>query len=117
MTDDSNTDAKAGRHEGDVAFIQALADLLNRNELTELEVAREYGEDDSLTVRVVKQAPQMVTHSVSAQPPAATPALSSAPAPVAAAAPEAGGDPAALPGAVAKLTAAADTIRTLCGTS
>ena len=100
MTDDSNTDAKAGRHEGDVAFIQALADLLNRNELTELEVAREYGEDDSLTVRVVKQAPQMVTHSVSAQPPAATPALSSAPAPVAAAAPEAGGDPAALPGAV-----------------
>ena len=40
----------------DVAFISALAELLNRNELTELSVKREYGEDDSLEVRVVKQA-------------------------------------------------------------
>ncbi len=43
-------------HESDVAFIQALAELLNRNELTELSVVREYGEHDSLEVRVVKQA-------------------------------------------------------------
>lgn len=42
-------------HENDVAFIQALAELLNRNELTEISVVREYGEDDSLEVRVVKQ--------------------------------------------------------------
>ena len=40
----------------DVAFISALAELLNKNELTELSVKREYGEDDSLEVRVVKQA-------------------------------------------------------------
>jgi acetyl-CoA carboxylase biotin carboxyl carrier protein len=42
--------------ETDVAFISALAELLNRNDLTELSVKREYGEDDSLEVRVVKQA-------------------------------------------------------------
>ena len=42
--------------EADVAFISALAELLNKNELTELSVKREYGEDDSLDVRVVKQA-------------------------------------------------------------
>jgi acetyl-CoA carboxylase biotin carboxyl carrier protein len=41
--------------EADVAFIQALAELLNQNALTELSVKREYGEDDSLEVRVVKQ--------------------------------------------------------------
>ena len=40
-------------HENDVAFIQALAELLNSNDLTEISVVREYGEDDSLEVRVV----------------------------------------------------------------
>ncbi|HSF63133.1 MAG TPA: acetyl-CoA carboxylase biotin carboxyl carrier protein [Paracoccaceae bacterium] len=42
--------------DADVAFIQALAELLNKNDLTELSVKREYGEDDSLEVRVLKQA-------------------------------------------------------------
>ena len=42
--------------DADVAFISALAELLNKNDLTELSVKREYGEDDSLEVRVVKQA-------------------------------------------------------------
>ena len=42
--------------DADVAFISALAELLNKNQLTELSVKREYGEDDSLDVRVVKQA-------------------------------------------------------------
>ncbi len=42
--------------DADVAFIQALAELLNKNDLTELSVKREYAEDDSLEVRVVKQA-------------------------------------------------------------
>ena len=42
--------------DADVNFIAALAELLNKNELTELSVKREYGEDDSLEVRVVKQA-------------------------------------------------------------
>ena len=43
-------------HETDVAFIQALAELLNKNELTDLTVKREYGENDSLNVRVSKRA-------------------------------------------------------------
>ena len=36
-------------HDSDVAFISALAELLRENDLTELEVMREYGEADSLT--------------------------------------------------------------------
>lgn len=103
MGEDSKTESKAGRHEADVAFIQALADLLNRNELSELEVAREYGEDDSLTVRVVKHAPPVMTHAAPIAAPHAAPSLpappASAPAPSAPAAAPAG-DPAALPGAV-----------------
>ncbi len=39
-------------HETDVTFIKALAELLRENDLTELRVKREYGEDDSLDVRV-----------------------------------------------------------------
>ena len=42
--------------DADVAFISALAELLNKNELTELSVKRDYGTDDSLEVRVVKQS-------------------------------------------------------------
>lgn len=77
----------------DVAFISALAELLNKNDLTELSVKREYGEDDSLEVRVVKQA-NVVTVT------AAAPVMHHA-APVAAAAPAAAPeDPAQHPGAV-----------------
>ncbi len=49
-------------HDDDVAFIKALAELLNDNDLTELQVKRNYGEDDSLNVRVSRRkevAPQM----------------------------------------------------------
>ena len=42
--------------DADVAFISALAELLNKNDLTELSVKREYGERDSLDVKVVKKA-------------------------------------------------------------
>ena len=85
-------------HEADVAFIQALAELLNRNELTELSVKREYGEDDSLDVRVVKQSTvvQAAPVTYAAAPAAAAPAAAAA-APAAAAIPE---DPAQHPGAV-----------------
>tara|TARA_A200000113_G_scaffold109397_1_gene98192 strand:- start:484 stop:978 length:495 start_codon:yes stop_codon:yes gene_type:complete len=38
----------------DVEFVQSLAKLLNQNELTELEVSREYGETDKINVRVSK---------------------------------------------------------------
>ena len=44
-------------HESDVAFIKALAELLRENDLTELRVKREYGEDDSLDVRVSRGGP------------------------------------------------------------
>lgn len=88
-------------HDADVAFISALAELLRANDLTELQVKREYGEDDSLNVRVSRQQNQIVTSvaSTAAAMPVAAPV-----APVAAAdMPEtdtSGGDPAHHPGAV-----------------
>ena len=87
--------------EADVAFIQALAELLNKNELTELSVKREYGEDDSLEVRVVKQA-NVVTVAAAAPAYAAAPAAAVAAPAAAAAAPAAAApeDPAQHPGAV-----------------
>ena len=85
-------------HDSDVAFIQALAELLRENDLTELEVMREYGEDDSLNVRVSRAAPP-VFQAAAAPAPAAH--AVAAPAPVAAAAaPAPAQDPASLPGAV-----------------
>lgn len=87
-------------HEADVAFIKALAELLNDNDLTELEVNREYGEDDSLTVRVARSAPQQVTYAAPvahAPAPVAAAPMAAAPAAAAPAMPE---DPAAHPGAV-----------------
>ena len=87
-------------HDGDVAFVTALAEVLRNNELTDLEVKREYGEDDSLTVRVSRQltaAPVVQTATVAAAAPAAAPASSATPA----AAPSASDDdPAQHPGAV-----------------
>ena len=47
-------------HDADVAFIRALAELLNENDLTELQVKRDYAEDDSLNVRVSRKPPQQV---------------------------------------------------------
>jgi acetyl-CoA carboxylase biotin carboxyl carrier protein len=85
-------------HDSDVAFIQALAELLRENDLTELEVMREYGEDDSLNVRVSRAAPSVTYAAAPAQmqyaPAAAAPAAA---APAAASTPQ---DPATLPGAV-----------------
>lgn len=86
-------------HDADVAFIQALAELLRENDLTELQVKREYGEDDSLNVRVSRHMGQHV--SAAAILPAAPAALAApavtAPTPTADAAPA---DPANDPGAV-----------------
>ncbi|PWE30460.1 acetyl-CoA carboxylase biotin carboxyl carrier protein [Maritimibacter sp. 55A14] len=65
-------------HDADVAFIQALAELLRSNELTELEVHRDYGEDDSLNVRVARQ---MQAAPAAAPVHVAAPAASAAPAP------------------------------------
>lgn len=86
-------------HDADVAFIQALAELLRENDLTELQVKREYGEDDSLNVRVSRQFGQTVVQATAA--PAAPIATAAAPtAPAAPAAEPAPEDPAEDPGAV-----------------
>lgn len=84
--------------DADVAFIQALAELLNKNDLTELSVKREYGEDDSLEVRVVKQANIVHTAAAAPQMMMAAPAAHHAAAAVAPVA--ANEDPAQHPGAV-----------------
>ncbi len=85
-------------HDDDVAFIKALAELLNDNELTELQVKREYGEDDSLNVRVsrkIEAAPQYVAQAPMQHAPAPG-AVPAGTAPAAAV----GEDPASHPGAV-----------------
>ncbi len=89
-------------HDADVAFIQALAELLRENDLTELQVKRDYGADDSLNVRVSRQMHQQVVTQVAAaaQPAPAAAAAAAAPAPAPASASSAGEDPADHPGAV-----------------
>lgn len=89
-------------HDADVSFIQALAELLEKNDLTELEVMREYGDNDSMNVRVSRQkeiVTAMAPAPVAAAPVAAAPAPAAAPA--APTAPAASNeDPASHPGAV-----------------
>ena len=86
-------------HESDVSFIKALAELLRENDLSELQVKRDYGENDSLNVRVSRQMQTIVQASVPAAAPApSAPAPSAASAP--AAAPAVSDDPASHPGAV-----------------
>jgi acetyl-CoA carboxylase biotin carboxyl carrier protein len=85
------------RNDADIAFIKALAELLNENDLAELTVKREYGDNDSLNVRVSKMgavavAPQMVAAPAMAAP---APVASAASAPI-----EVAADPAQHPGAV-----------------
>src|SRR5690606_24233851 len=87
-------------HAEDTAFIQALAELLNRNELTELKVEREYGEDDRLTVELSKHGRQVMVQSAPVYAPQAPQAPAAAPAAPAAAAPAPASDPANHPGAV-----------------
>ena len=85
------------KHDADVAFIQALAELLRENDLTELQVKRDYGADDSLNVRVSRQVAQA---AAPVQVAAAAAPVAAPPAPAAAPAPEVEADPAGHPGAV-----------------
>ncbi|WP_116084343.1 acetyl-CoA carboxylase biotin carboxyl carrier protein [Tropicimonas sp. IMCC34011] len=87
--------------DADVAFIEALAELLRAKDLTEIEVNREYGEDDSLNVRVSRhaQAAPQVQHIAHAAP-AASPAPTTAQPQPASGAPAEPEDPAEHPGAV-----------------
>ena len=89
-------------HDSDVSFIRALAELLRENDLTELQVKRDYGEDSSLNVRVTRQPAQPAAQLQVPTPPAiAAPPAPAATAPASAApASEASPDPAAHPGAV-----------------
>jgi acetyl-CoA carboxylase biotin carboxyl carrier protein len=85
----------------DIAFIRALAELLRDTDLAELEVSREYGEDDELRVRLSRAAAQpapmpAAAFSVAPPRPAEAPAQAAA-APAPSAPPE---DPAEHPGAV-----------------
>lgn len=83
--------------DADVAFIKALAELLDANDLTELQVKREYGDEGSLNVRV-SRAKTIVTEVMAAPVHHAAPAPAIAQAP--ASEPAASDDPATLPGAV-----------------
>jgi len=90
-------------HESDVAFVKALAELLNDNELTELQVKRDYGENDSLNVRVSRKQ-EIIAQAAMPAPVAAMAAPAAAAAAAAPAAAEgapATEDPADHPGAVA----------------
>lgn len=78
----------------DIAFIQALSEMLRTHDLSEIEVKRNYGEDDSLAVRVARQA----TLAQIPAPEAVSPALAAPVVP--ALAPGLADDPAQLPGAV-----------------
>ncbi len=81
----------------DVDFITALAELLRSNDLTEIEVMREFGKDDVLNVRVARQiqsAAAVVAAPIAVAP---TPAATAAATP---AAPAVSDDPAQLAGAV-----------------
>lgn len=91
---------KKDSHEADVAFIKALAELLRDNDLTELQVRREYGEADSLDVTVSRATQTVVQAAVAPAPaPAAAAQAPAAPAAAPAAAPTSD-DPAQHPGAV-----------------
>jgi len=51
--------------DSDVDFIKALSEILRANDLTEIEVSRDYGENDSMDVRVARE---IVTAPVAAAP-------------------------------------------------
>lgn len=87
------------KQDADVAFVQALAKVLREHDLSEIEVQREDGSDETLNVRLARQAnvasPPVTT--VPAATPAPVAALATTPATPAPPPPD---DPAQHPGAV-----------------
>jgi len=82
----------------DVEFIQALAELLRENDLTELQVKRDYGDEKTLNVRVSRQTIVTTAPQTLAAAPATAPAVTPVTAPDApTTSPD---DPAQHPGAV-----------------
>jgi acetyl-CoA carboxylase biotin carboxyl carrier protein len=92
----TKTTPQDSARDSDVSFIKALAELLRENDLTELQVKRDYGENDSLNVRVSRNPPAQVVTQMAQAAPAQTMAAPAA----ASITPEASADPASLPGAV-----------------
>ena len=82
-------------HDADVAFIKALAELLRENDLSELQVKRDYAEEGCLNVRVSRMSSVAAPVVVQAAAPPPVQAAHAAPAPAAEST-----DPAAHPGAV-----------------
>jgi len=86
------------KHDADVAFIKALAEMLQENDLAEVQVKRDYGDEGTINVRVSRTPPAPVVVSAPIPAPIApAPDVSSPPS---AASAEAAGDPASHPGAV-----------------
>ncbi len=86
--------------DSDVAFVKALAELLRANDLTELQVKRDYGENDALNITVSRKitaAPVAMSVPVAQH---AAPAAQAAPSAPAHAPGHSAGDPAQHPGAV-----------------
>ncbi len=84
----------------DVQFIEALAVLLREHDLNEVEVNREFGQDDSLTVRVARDAPMITTAPISNSTITASTQEAIAPAPASNTSDAVVDDPANHPGAV-----------------
>ena len=87
-------------NDDDIAFIQALAEVLKDNDLDEIEVERERGDDNALNVRLMRHIDQPAPQIVQASPASVAVGPS---APIAPLGPEASAsseDPASHPGAV-----------------
>ncbi len=82
-------------HDADVAFIKALAELLRENDLSELQVKRNYAEEGCLNVRVGRMSSVAAPVAVQGAAPAPFQAAPAAPSLAAEST-----DPAAHPGAV-----------------
>jgi acetyl-CoA carboxylase biotin carboxyl carrier protein len=86
----------------DIAFIRALAEVLQDNNLGEIEVERDRGEDNVLNVRLarnIEQAPQIVNMAPTQTAPGMMQEAAAGPAPMSAVGPQED-DPAKHPGAV-----------------
>jgi len=65
-------------HDADVAFVKALTELLRENDLSELEVTREYGECDTLNVRIARKKEMVLAATTVTAPPASAAPLARA---------------------------------------
>ena len=69
--------------EADIAYVRALAQILNENNLGEIEVEREFGEGDELKIRLTRTPPAAVAAPVMAAAAAPVAAPSAAALPIA----------------------------------